>query len=612
MGMGAHSASFSDGGQQHSQSHDYSQLIEQITSLHGDLQRITGVVHKERDLNGQLQLKYDQVKAKLTKTEQKYSDAKEQLQTEKSRRMDSDTKLHTTVKQWKTALESQSQEFEKRMSQFGYNRGTQDLDLLKQELQAEIEGPLEEKLAFKDAKIEQFRKMFFNARREHDLVKAQFDQWVIDLDNENRAIVASHQHEMGELKRQLDDAEKRADEGKMEEELRQLKTEVGSLHVETESYQADNERLGKEKTKCSLEMQRLIVEHIKEKAELELKMSGLIADVRTQENRADLSQSEFHRVQAELHDYERKVEEMDKEMTAYRQQSYQKDTRFQAQQTESIQVLADQKSAQAKEKSEWQLQIDQAQGEVERLKREINSMQLRERVCLEDSSKTVESERSKGETRILSLQGRVQSLEDKLQESSLRETALLSQKASLEKRSERETGLLVADKNRLEREKDVLHAKSKQYHETAVKLKRDLDKCQVQTAELNSEYGSLQQQHRGLLAKTDRLETDLQEVLASLKDKNEDADRLNRAFEASKKSAQDKLLRKDKEMNAERKRLKSLAKKSEQVCLPPSSRPKGIIWIWFRRRHMPHACAHVCMTLFGCMTPRHDRRHLTS
>jgi hypothetical protein len=82
--------------------------------------------------------------------------------------------------------------------------------------------------------------MFFNARREHDLVKAQFDQWVIDLDNESRALLASHQHEVMELKRQLDEADKRADEAKLEEELRQAKTELAALRVECDSCRSYN------------------------------------------------------------------------------------------------------------------------------------------------------------------------------------------------------------------------------------------------------------------------------------------------------------------------------------------------------------------------------------
>jgi hypothetical protein len=66
-------------------------------------------------------------------------------------------------------------------------------------------------------------------------VKAQFDQWVIDLDNESRALLASHQHEVLELRRQLDEADKRADEAKLEEELRYVKTELAALRVECDS-----------------------------------------------------------------------------------------------------------------------------------------------------------------------------------------------------------------------------------------------------------------------------------------------------------------------------------------------------------------------------------------
>ena len=116
---------------------------------------------------------------------------------------------------------------------------------------------------------------------------------------------------------------------------------------------------------------------------------------------------------------------------------------------------------------ELQLLVDQAEGEVDRLKREIKSVEMRGRDHLENSNKMVESERAKGEERVLALQERVKSLEGKLQESTLRETTLLSQKSGLEKRAERESGLLLADKNRLEREKDVLHGQSFSVHSHA-------------------------------------------------------------------------------------------------------------------------------------------------
>lgn len=59
-------------------------------------------------------------------------------------------------------------------------------------IQEELEVPHAEKLAAARAETEKMREMFYNIRREHELLKTEFEQFTVDQGKEAEAVHESH------------------------------------------------------------------------------------------------------------------------------------------------------------------------------------------------------------------------------------------------------------------------------------------------------------------------------------------------------------------------------------------------------------------------------------
>ena len=71
-------------------------------------------------------------------------------------------------------MEQKAAEFDKLQANLAPPR---DLDLLRMKIQEELEVPHQQKVSKLSADVEKYREMFYNVRREHELLKTEFEQF---------------------------------------------------------------------------------------------------------------------------------------------------------------------------------------------------------------------------------------------------------------------------------------------------------------------------------------------------------------------------------------------------------------------------------------------------
>ena len=84
---------------------------------------------------------------------------------------------------WNAQLEAKAEEFEELRSQLAPPR---DLDVLRVKIREELEVEYQEKLQSLQAQTVKYQDAFFNVRREHEMLKTEFNQFTIDHGQEVR------------------------------------------------------------------------------------------------------------------------------------------------------------------------------------------------------------------------------------------------------------------------------------------------------------------------------------------------------------------------------------------------------------------------------------------
>ena len=72
------------------------------------------------------------------------------------------------------------------------------LELLRMKIQEEFEVPHQEKVARLETEVAKYREMFYNVRREHELLRTEYELWVA-----RPSIQSVRQQPLGSLSRSL-------------------------------------------------------------------------------------------------------------------------------------------------------------------------------------------------------------------------------------------------------------------------------------------------------------------------------------------------------------------------------------------------------------------------
>ena len=148
----------------------YATLLNTVESLQADLQQTITTCHSLREQNAILQRDHDKAREEVLRQREKVAANRTELVEQAKAKIEADRATEALVAKWKVQLDSRTRELEEVQKRLV----PQDLDMLRIQIQEELEVPHQQKISDLEAEARSFQQMFFNVRRELERSKTEF------------------------------------------------------------------------------------------------------------------------------------------------------------------------------------------------------------------------------------------------------------------------------------------------------------------------------------------------------------------------------------------------------------------------------------------------------
>ena len=280
----------------------YEVLLDQVTALQTDLSKTFAVCQQLRAENDSLSENYYRIKEDHTGLREKYSDTRRRFYDEQKIRMEVEQSHDSIVRSWKLQLDQKAQEFMELQQQMAPPR---DLDLLRIKIQEEMEAPHQEKVTRLEREVGKYREMFYNVRREHELLRTEYEQFSVDQGKREESLHESHTIVVNQLRTKISEAQAAKDDTKHIDEIRRLERQVNECTVRIESLDAENEDLRRAKEAATVSRDQAHLKAGRENMEL-------LASVKTLEARAQNAEAHASSLSVQVDRSGRRVAEQQK------------------------------------------------------------------------------------------------------------------------------------------------------------------------------------------------------------------------------------------------------------------------------------------------------------
>jgi coiled-coil domain-containing protein 41 len=280
----------------------YEALLDQVTALQTDLSKTFAVCQQLRAENDSLSENYYRIKEDHTGLREKYSDTRKRYYDEQKLRMEIEQNHDNIVRSWKLQLEQKAQEFMEVQQQMAPPR---DLDLLRMKIQEELEAPHQEKVARLERETAKYREMFYNIRREHELLRTEFEQFSVDQGKREESLHESHTVVINQLRFKISEAQAAKDDTAHIDEIRRLERQLNESQVRVNSMEAENEDLRRAKEAATVSRDQAHLKAGRENMEL-------LASVKTLEARAQNAEAHSSSLTVQIERSGRRVSEQQK------------------------------------------------------------------------------------------------------------------------------------------------------------------------------------------------------------------------------------------------------------------------------------------------------------
>lgn len=261
----------------------YDQMLGAVTGLQTDLQRALGVCQSLRSENDRLKANYDTVKAELLRTREKYTSQRTQLLEAVEAKMEGDRSIETVVHKWRAQLEARTRELEALKSSLA----PQDVDMLRAQLQEELEGAHQRKIQALESEAEKQRQESFAFRRKFEQCKAEYEQYTIDHGREMESEKAQHANETRTLRAKLSELEVAASDGSRDAHALHLRRCLDEAKGTETQLRAELDSVRAEKEMRETEFHKMMLAHQGEMSKAHATVAALEADKQGAVRRAE-------------------------------------------------------------------------------------------------------------------------------------------------------------------------------------------------------------------------------------------------------------------------------------------------------------------------------------
>ena len=295
----------------------YEVLLTQVTALQTDLSKTFAVCQQLRAENDTLSENYYRLKDEQGSLREKYSDTRRRFYDEQKLRMDIEQKHDDVVRSWKVQLDSKAQEFMELQAQMAPPR---DLELLRMKIQEEFEVPHQEKVARLEAEVAKYREMFYNVRREHELLRTEYEQFSLDAGKREESLHASHLVVVNQLRAKLAAQAENHDDSHAIDEIRRLERTSGEQVVKIEALEHEVDDLRRAKEAAVVARDTAHLETARENTELLASVKTLEARAQNAEAHAASLSVQVERTQRRISEQQKRVGELDHELSLARRE----------------------------------------------------------------------------------------------------------------------------------------------------------------------------------------------------------------------------------------------------------------------------------------------------
>ena len=501
-------ASFSDFGVNDSSvatASPYETYLDQITSLQTDLTKMFSVVETLTADNEQLTEKLQTSQTENAKFREKYNDMRSRYYQENQEKTEIANKHEEIVRAWKIQCEQKAAEIDKMQAKIGPPR---DLDLLRMKILEELEVPHQQKVRRLNEDVEKYRTLFYNVRREHELLKTEFEQYTIDRGKREEASHAATSLMVQAMKEKIATLEITRDDTTLTDRVRLLTREMKEMQIKEEQLKAEVSTLSRQKQEATVEMERTVLKSHRSNTELSASAQVMEARALSAEANVHNYKLQYERAQRRTQDQQKRIAELEADLSRQRHAVEVKEEAIADEQAKSSDAL--QKVAQ-----DCDSKIVRSQVENQKLQREISKLQqaLQAAQAKVDSAKQMSEEHAGAIRReVEDLQEHFrkerEELEAKIEAANMSAREAHEHKADIMGRSKADQEELKSMKKKLEQE-IVRREKDAAVHKEELKrLMDDIKAREDSEHELREEYGKLQAQHREARAKEQALLTE--------------------------------------------------------------------------------------------------------
>jgi len=221
----------------------YATLLNTVESLQADLQQTITTCHSLREQNAILQRDHDKAREEVLRQREKVAANRTELVEQAKAKIEADRATEALVAKWKVQLDSRTRELEEVQKKLV----PQDLDMLRIQIQEELEVPHQQKISDLEAEARSFQQMFFNVRRELERSKTEFAAYTEHQEAARASDRATHDAEHRGLRRRVVELEAAAADGPDGADLqRGLEAKVLALEVKCRELMKENDDLRRE------------------------------------------------------------------------------------------------------------------------------------------------------------------------------------------------------------------------------------------------------------------------------------------------------------------------------------------------------------------------------
>ena len=480
----------------------YETLLDQVTALQSDLSKTFAVCQTLRAENETLAETLTGVKSENVKLRDKYSDIRKRYYDENKQRIEIENTHEEIVRAWKQQLEQKAAEFDKLQANLAPPR---DLDLLRMKIQEELEVPHQQKVSKLSADVEKYREMFYNVRREHELLKTEFEQFTIDQGKREEAAQSGHMLQVQNLKNKIANLENARDDTTLKDQVRLLERELQEFRLRENKLKDELSILSEQKQSATIEKERNQLESERIKSEYLATNKTMEARALGAEANVHNFKMQFERAQKRGVDQQKRIADLEHELSRHRVLLEKKEQQMADEASNKSDAIADMAR-------ECDQKISEAKSATLKLERQIGRLQQEHQTAIAqvNSGKQVMEESNAAHRR------EIESLQEQSRLERVELERRLDQADRLVKEANEEKSEAVraseADKEEVRKYEKKIKSLGERKEKDVEGWKLEKERLLQSVAsekdeyeELKDEYSKLQSEHRELRAKEQAL-----------------------------------------------------------------------------------------------------------